>query len=363
MAGSVGPSTYGPLDRMLATARSLQGQQEVLQMQTTTGKVSQSYAGLAPISAQVLSLSAASIQRTAYTQAIEHAQGKASVMQDALTEVNRVASAVSASALGITGTVSPSVVQTVAGQARLALQQIASLMNTKFGDEYVFAGADSSNPPLPQAETISASGMFTQIGVQVAALASVPTAPTVAAVIASTVSIASSTASGTTVFSAYLSSTAAGAALPSLQVSDFQRVVVDLPANRNVGAVSDPAIAGTGSAISDILRSLSVLANITGAMASNPDFAVLVCDAAVTLGSAAMTVSEQAGQIGLTQNTMTAATERHASLAMIFEKQLSLLTDVDLATAITRVQAVNAQLQASYQILSQARGLNLASFL
>ena len=246
MAGPVGPSTYGPLDRILASTRGLQAQQEVLQMQTTTGKVSTSYAGLAPVSAVVLSLSATSIQRTAYTQAIGHAQGKASVMQDVLVEVNRVASSVAAAALGIVGNTAPSVVDSVAQQARLALEEIAALMNTTFGGEYVFSGADSSNPPVSNAGAITASGMFTQIGAAVAALSSIPTVPSVATVIATTVSIASSPAAGTTVFSAYLSAAPAGAVLPALQVSDFQKVVVDLPANRNVGAVSDPAIAGTG---------------------------------------------------------------------------------------------------------------------
>ena len=164
-------------------------------------------------------------------------------------------------------------------------------------------------------------------------------------------------------FSAYLSAAPAGAVLPALQVSDFQKVVVDLPANRNVGAVSDPAIAGTGSAISDILRSLSVLANTTGGMAANPDLAVLARDASRTLSSAARTVSEEAGHLGLTENTLSAAAGRHASLSLILEKQFSLLTEVDLASALSKMQAVNAQLQASYQVLSQARSLNLASYL
>ncbi len=363
MTAPIGPSTYGPLDRMLASARSLQGQSEVLQEQTVTGKISQSYAGLASASSQVLDLTAVTRQAAAYSQTIEYAQGKASVMQDVLTQVNGIASTMAAATLGAGGTTSPAAIQGMAEQARLALQQIASLMNAKYAGDYVFAGADTSNPPVPSAEGITASGMFTQIGAQVAALAAAPTNPPVGTVIANTVSIASSPAAGTTVFSAYLIGAGATASAVSVQVSDFQRVTLDLPANRNVSAASDPAISGTGNAISDIMRSLAVIANTTGAMAANPDFATLMKDATRTLSSASQTVSEEAGQIGLAQNTMTTATASHASLKTILDKQLSVLTDVDMASAISRLQAVNFQLQASYKILSLARSLNLASFL
>ena len=363
MTASIGPSTYGPLDRVLASTRSLQDQYEVLQQQTVTGRVSQSYAGLASTSSQVLDLAAVSSQGAAYAQAIGYTQGKASVIQGVLTQINGVASGMAAASLGIVGTSSSAAIQGVAEQARLALQQIASLMNSKYAGDYVFAGADTSNPPVPSAETITGSGMFTQIGAQVAALATVPTVPLVSTVIANTVAIASSAAPGTTVFSAYLTGAGATANAVTVQISDFQQVILDLPANRNVGAVSEPAIAGTGNAMSDIIRSLSVIANATDAMTANPDFATLMKDTARTLTSAAQTVSEEAGHIGLAQNTMTTATAAHTSLKMILDKQLSVLTDVDMASAISRLQTVSTQLQASYKILSLARSLNLASFL
>lgn len=363
MTNSIGSSTYGSLDRMLASVDVLQTQYEVLQQQTTTGKISQSYAGLATTSSQVLDLTAASSQGAAYSQSIEYAQGKASIMQDALTQINSIANKMAAASLNLVGTSSSGTIQSVAEQAKLALQQIAALMNSKYAGDYVFTGADTSNPPVPSAETISGSGMFTQIGAQVATLAKVPTVPSIGTVIANTVSIASSTAPGTTVFSGYLTGSGATASMVTVQISDSQRIVLDLPANRNVGATSDPGITGTGNAVTDIMRSLSVIANSTGAMAANPDFAALMKDATRTLTSAAGTVSEEAGQIGLAQGAMTTATTANASLKTLLDKQLSILTNVDMASAISRLQAVNTQLQASYKILSLARNLNLSSYL
>ena len=363
MTSAIGPSTYGPLDRLLASAGSLQDQYEILQQQTTTGKISQSYAGLAASASQVLNLTAASDQANAYTQTIATAQGKAAVMQDSLTQINAVVNQMAAQSLSLVGSNSANSVNSVAQQAKLALQQIASLMNAKYAGDYVFAGADTSNPPVPSPENVTGSGMFTQIGAQVSALSTVPTNPTIGTVISNTVAIASSTTPGTTVFSNYLTGPGASAGAVTIQIAESERISLDLPANRNVGAVSDPAIAGTGNAISDIMRSLSVIANSTGAMAANPDFATLLKNAAATLTSAGGTLSEEGGQIGLAQTSMTTATAAQASLKTILDKQLSSLTDVDMASAISKLQAVNTQLQASYKILSLARSLNLASFL
>jgi flagellin-like hook-associated protein FlgL len=360
MTSAIGTATYGGLARMLAATSTLQNQVATLQQQTTTGKVSQSYAGLASASSQVLNLTAAASQADAYAQTITKAQGKASVMQDALSQITNVVNTMSAATLGLTGSTPSSSVTSVAQQAKLALTQLASLLNTSYAGDYVFAGADTSNPPVPGAATITSSSMYTQIGAQVAALATVPSTTPVAGVIASTVAIAQDPAAS--VFSTYLTSPAASTApLATVQIADSNTVTLDLPANRNVGATSDPA--GTGNAISDIMRSLAVVANSTGGMASNPDFATLMQNAAATLTSAGTTLAQESGQIGLTQTAMTAAASAHASMQTMLASQLSGLTDVNMASAISQLQTVNDQLTASYKVLSLAHDLNLASYL
>jgi flagellin-like hook-associated protein FlgL len=284
-------------------------------------------------------------------------------MQDSLTQVQAVAAQISHAALTLTGTSSADAVRGVAEQARLALQQVASLMNGKYAGDYVFSGADTANPPVPNPDSITSSGFYTQIGTQVAALATVPTSAAVGAVIANTVSIASSTAAGTTPFSAYLTGPGLTAARVTVEVAASQKVVLDLPANQNVGGASDPAIAGTGNAVSDIMRALAVVANATGPMAANPDLGTLMGDAARTLSSAGGTVTEEASAIGISQQAMTVAAAGHASMKALVGKQLSGLTDVDMAATISHLQAVSEQLQASYKVLSLAKSLSLSNFL
>lgn len=363
MTSALGASTYSTIDLLLSSNSSLQNRISTLEQQTSTGLISQSYSGIAASSAQALNLQAASARVDAYTASINSAQGKASTMQTALSQVSSLISSMSASALTITSSSSASSVNSIAAQAKLALQQLASLMNTQYGGQYVFSGADSSNAPIPDAANITSSGMYTQIGAQVAALATTPSATAVSTVIANTVAIASSTAAGTTVYSSYL--TGAGAnesANPqTVKIGDSQSVTLDLPANQNVGATSDPN--GTGSAISDAMRALSVLANSNSDMASNPDFTTLMQNVVSTLNSAGTAVAQEEGQIGLSQKTMTTAANTQASMKILMQTQLTNLTQVDMATAITQLQNANSQLEASYKILSLTNSMNLASFM
>jgi flagellar hook-associated protein 3 FlgL len=354
MSSAIAGSSYGTLDRMLASVGSLRDQFATLQQQTTTGKVAQTYEGLAAQSSQVLDLTAASTRNAAYAQSITQAQGKASVMQDALSQISIVVSSMAANVLNLSGSVTGATVDTVAQQARLALAQVASLMNTTYAGDYVFGGADTSNPPVRSPDSVTGSGagpnMFTQIGAAVSAFATVPTTPpVVGAITVGAVVIAAPLAANTTIFSSYLTMVGVSAAPATFQIADAQRASLDLPAN--VGAMGD------------ILRSLAVMANGTGPMAANPDFATLMRDTAATLTSAGATVARESGQLGVTQNAMAVAASSHASMQTILTKQLSSLTDVDMAGAISNLQAVSSQLQASYNVLSMMHGLNLSSFL
>ena len=66
--------------------------------------------------------------------------------------------------------------------------QVAELLDTQDGNTYVFAGQDTTNPPVPDPDSILSSGFYTQIAAQVDALGTQGAAAT----IANTLSIAGS---------------------------------------------------------------------------------------------------------------------------------------------------------------------------
>jgi flagellin-like hook-associated protein FlgL len=357
MSGAIGFSSYGTLGQILASASSLRDQYATLQEQTTTGLVSQSYSGLASVSSQVMDLSATINQGKAYAQSIAQGQGKASVMQNVLSQLGTLVSSMAASSNALSTSTPGSAVTAMAQQASQDLSQIASLLNTTYAGDYVFSGADTANPPIPAPNSITSSDMFAQIGSLVSTFATGSGASSASTLISN----ASSIMATGTIFSSYLTGAGANADPVQVQIGPSDSVTLDLPATQNVGAAANPS--GTGSAITDILGSLAVIANSTSAMVSNPDFSTLMQNVSTALTSAGNTLAQESGFIGISQDAMTTAAKSQSASQTLLQTQLSGLTEVDMPTAISNLQAVNNQLQTSYALLGQISNLNLASYL
>jgi flagellar hook-associated protein 3 FlgL len=360
MSGTTGISSYSSLDQILASASSLSSQYATLQEQTTTGLVSQSYSGVASVSSQVMDLTATINQGNAYTQNITQAQGQASAMQNVLSELGTLVSNMATSALTISPSSPASTVTSLAQQASDDLSQVAALLNTTYEGNYVFSGADTANPPITSPGSLTSSSMFTNIGSLVSTFAAGSGTTSASAVISN----ASSIMATGTIFSPYLTA-AATTTTPvtpaQVEIGPSEYVTVALPATQNVGAAADPS--GTGSAITDILGSLAVIANSTSAMASSSNFTTLMQNVSATLTSAGNTLAQESGYIGQSQDTMTAAANSQSSAQTLLTTQLSNLTNVDMATAISNLQEVSTQLQTSYTVLGEVSKLNLASYL
>lgn len=362
MSGAIGFSSYGSLDQILASTSSLRSQYATLQEQTTTGLVSQSYSGLALVSSQVMDLSATINQGKAYAQSISQGQGKASVMQNVLTQIGTLVSNMAASSNALSASTPGSAVTAMAQQASQDLSQIASLLNTTYEGDYVFSGADTANPPIQTPDGITSSGIFANIGTAVSTFAEGPGSTSAAA--STVISNASSIIATGGIFSAYLTTAATNknpVAPTQLQIGPSEYVTLDLPATQNVGAAPNPS--GPGSAITDIMGSLAVIANSTSGMITSPNFQTLMQNVSTTLTSAGSTLAQESGFIGISQDTMTAAASSQASSQTLLQTQLSNLTQVDMPTAISNLQAVNNQLQTSYALLGQVSNLNLARYL
>jgi flagellin-like hook-associated protein FlgL len=358
MSGAIGVSSYSTLDQLLASDNSLNTQYAALQAQTSTGLVSQSYSGLASVSSQVLDLTATINQGNAYTQNITQAQGQASAMQNVLTQLGSLVSNMAASTVTISSSTPSSTVTSLAQQASNDLSQVAALLNTTYEGNYVFSGADTANPPVTSPDGLTSSSSFTNIGSLVSTFTGGSGTTSASALISNASSIM---ATGGT-FSSYLTAAATNPVTPpQVEIGPSEYVTVGLPATQNVGAASDPS--GTGSAITDILGSLAVIANSTSAMASGANFTTLMQNVSATLTSAGNTLAQESGYIGQSQDTMTAAANVQSSAQTVLATQLSNLTDVDMPTAISNMQEVSNQLQTSYTVLGEVSKLNLASYL
>ena len=347
------------LARLLANAGAVRTQLDALTQQVASGYVSPDVAGLGTGTPVALSLAPALAANRTWQANIAAAAGPMGVAQTALSQISSIASSFYAQTNNLDG-LDAGTVDSTAASARDALAQVANLLDSRDGSTYIFAGQDSTNPPVPSPDGIATSGFATAIGAAVAGLA----VNGAAATIASTLAIASSNAAGTSPFSPALNAAAtSGTDLRTLaQTGAGAYVPAGIVANANADIASTGA-STTGSYTRDILRALATLGSLSSSQLSASGFSTLVGDVRTSLGNAITALNEDAGVMGDRQRAMQATSTRLADAATAMQSQLSSAEDVDAAATMTRLSTVQTQLQARYQMIAAEQGLSLVKFL
>jgi flagellar hook-associated protein 3 FlgL len=349
----------GALTQVIADSTAVRTQLNDLTKQVSDGLVSDSYAGLGGGAAASLSLGASLGSVQTWQSNAQAASGPMQVAQSAMAQISSIASNFFAQAATLTS-VNSSAIDTTAASARDALTQVAQLLDSKFGDIYVFSGTDSGNPPVPNASDILNSGMVTAISGAVGQLATNGAAAT----IASTLATASSNSAGISPFSSMLSQP--GAVLQSLrplvQTGPSQFTAVGILAGVN-GDVASTGSSTTGSYIRDIMRALATVGSLSSGQASATGFTAIVQDSHTSLGDAITALNEDVGVLGNRQSSLTSMQQSLGDTATALQGQVSNVQDVDMAATLSRLTSTQTQLQASYQLLNTLRSLSLASVL
>jgi flagellar hook-associated protein 3 FlgL len=320
IAPTSGP--FGILGVLTADSGAINAQLDTALQQETTGLVSESYSGLGANAQLSLDLNPQVAHLKTWQDNIAAATSRLDITQSVLTQINQIATNFYAQSNNINN-VGVSEAGTIAADAQQALQQVAQLLNTKDGNVYIFAGQDTANAPIPDtsAATLSAAALAVpQTG-----------AP----------------------FSATLSGT-----VPTVEVGEGQRVPIGLLANQNTLAVSTGA-GTTGSYVRDIMKGLATLAGLTPGPAAQAGAAA----AGTLLNGAVTALSDEQGALGEIQSSLTARQTSLAATQTALTDQLSNVQDVDSAATITKVQSLQTQLQASYQLIAGVKSLTLANFL
>ena len=307
--------TGGFLGQLANNSASIKRQLDAAQVQQSTGYISNTYSGLGAGARTSLDLSPAVQRLQTWQSNIDTATGRLGVTQTALTQITSVASDFFArtNALSDAGA---SQAGTIGAQARSALEQVAQLLNTKIGDVYVFAGDDTGNPPVPETDADSL--------------------------------IAAVQPGGPGPFSATI-----GSAAPQIEVGDGQRVAVGVLANK------DTLNSTNGSYAHQILQALASLAGVT----PTTNNAAISNNARGLLGGAISAIANESGALGNVQADLSKRKDSLAATQTVLSGQLANAQDADLAATLTRVAALQTQLQASYQVFAGAKNLSLANYI
>jgi flagellar hook-associated protein 3 FlgL len=311
----------GLLAALAGDSSAIRTQLDTALQQESTGRVSDSFSGLGSAARVSLDLAPSVAHLQTWQSNIDAATTRLDVTQSALTQISQIASSFYAQTNNI-NSIGTSEVSSIAADAKLALQQVAQLVNTKSGDTYVFAGQDTTNPPIPNTDpAIVSAGIL-------------------------------ATPATTAPFSTTL-----GTAVPTVEVGDGQTVQIGLLANQNTLSTSTGTT--TGSYMKDILQSLATLAGLT----DGPTAQTTAATVRSQLQSAIGALSNEQGALGDIESSLKTRQTTLAATQTAVTAQVSNVQDVDLAATLTKVQSLQTQLQASYQVIAGVKTLNLSNFL
>lgn len=358
MSGAInGISAWGVLPQLIANAGTVHARLDTLTEQASSGLIAQTYAGLGSGASISLDLSPRVGTLQTYNDNISQATGMMGVAQTALSQIQQIGSQF-VSDMPNLNALDPQEIDNIASAAQGALVQVADLLDTQDGGVYVFGGQDASNPPVPDPGNILSSGFYQQINQAVSGLATNGYSETAAA----TLAIAASNDSGTSPFSAYMSQPGSLIALPVVQAGDDSVVPIGIAASANA-AVLSTGTSTTGSYTRDLMRSLATLGSLSSAQANNPNFGPLVQDTWSSLTSSVNAMAADAGVLGNQQSQLTSAQAQLTSMSNALTGQVSSAQDVDMASTLSQLTAVQTQLQESYRLIANAATLSLANYL
>ena len=325
-----------------------------LTQQASSGRVARSYGGLSRLAASTtLTLRPVLQGQKALRDGIDATQGRLGVTQSAMKGISQVASDFYAKIANLDG-LNASQVDSIAANARDAMRQVASLLNTQQNGVYVFAGDDGANPPVPNPNGIAESDFATRIKSAVAGLGANGAAATADATLAIA---ADNTASP---FSAAITS---GTALAPVVVSgEGQTVTVGVLAGAN-GAVASLGSSTTGSYTRDILRALATLGALSSSQLSDEGFQALSSDTYASLGAAITALNQDAGVLGDRQTALEQTKATSSEISTALGTQLTGAEQVDMTSTLSQLTQAQTQLESSYRVIAALQSLSLTKFL
>ena len=347
-------ANYGLIGQVGIRANALSDRETSLTEEVTTGLVSSSITGLGASTSEVLNLQPQLAQLDALTSNATMASSRLQVAQSAMTSISAIASTLATNLTQLSteqGSALPTALSSTATTAKGDLSALASALNTTFGGIYVFGGADETTQPVTNPGAITSGPLSASIAASVSGLATNGASATLSAVI--------SAMSTNSVFAAGLVSNPQ----PSLiDVGLGETATVGLPATSTSG-MNAASATSTGSSVNDLIAVLSALSSLDPGQAGNPQLGGFLSGLQQALTGSQNGLSTITSTLGVAQQQVSAASDTNAAVSNALTTQLGSLTSVDIPTVATQLTATQNQLMASYEIVSDLKGLSLAAYI
>jgi flagellar hook-associated protein 3 FlgL len=304
-------STLAQVQQVVQNLTQMQTQANTLGQQISTGLKSQSFADLPQQASQIINLGAAQSQQQGYIDTINTVNTRLQSMTLATSTitslVQQFSSQLQTNAFNPTGA-------TIQSQAQGLLSEIGNYLNTQDGEGYVFSGSASTTAPFVASGLPSPGDLTTNV-------------------------------SGAPPAGYYAGNDA---------VSQAQ---VDTNLNLSYGVTAD------NPAFEQVIRVLNYFANAGPLDQNNATDVANVNQAQQMLTGAATSLQQLTATIGMQQSQLNDVQQAHQSSLSLAQGSISDIEKADPATVITQLNALQTQLESSYQAISILQNLSLANYI
>jgi flagellar hook-associated protein 3 FlgL len=304
-------STLAQTQQVIQNLAALQTQGNTLEQQISTGLASQTYAGIAPQAAQLVNLSAQTSQQQGFINTINSVNTRLGTMNLATstmaTVVQQFAQQLQTNAFNSTGA-------TVQSQAKALLANVGDYLNTQDGEGYVFSGSASGTAPFNPAGLANPGDLTTSV-------------------------------SGAPPAGYYQGN------------DDIAQAQIDSSLNVQYGVTAD------NPAFEQVVRVLNFIANAPAFDQTSAADQANINQAETLLNQSATQLQQLTSQIGLNQSELNNALQAHQQSLTLANGNIANIEKVDPATVITKLDALQTQMEASYQTVNILQNLSLAQYL
>jgi flagellar hook-associated protein 3 FlgL len=309
-------------------------------------------------------------QQTALKTTITTAGQRLDTMQTAMSNISSITTTLSAASLNQAATVTSSGRSVLATQAQSALAQVADLLNTQYDGHAVFAGDATNGVPLADSSTITtaadtilqnaiaANGGQPLDSAQIAGLVGTNNSATGTDGLGNFFS--STPVAGTLSFSAATNGAAVAGSTYTV-ADDGQPIKVMIGQSQTVSY----NVKANQQAFTDLMKGLTML-GMLGAPSSQITDAgkqTLLNQASTLLENAQSELTVTAGNLGTVQQALTNAASIQQSASDATQQQILQYTQTDMSTDATKLNELQLQLQATYQITASISKLSLSNYL
>ncbi len=353
-------SDFGSMGVLIADSQQVNQKMNTLAQQAGSGLVVNTYGGMGASAQTALTLLPQIAQSTTFQNNISVASSQLNVTQTVMSQLQSIATNVYQQVISLP-TEGPSTADTVAASAQQALVQVANLLDTQNGGDYIFSGTDSANPPVtvptpPDTIVTTPGGFYAQINAAISG-ADLSSDAGATAALATAMGVATSDAPGTTPFSATIGTPTMIETAPGVQTQ------AGLLANQNTLTPANSSTSSTGSYIRDLMLSLAAVGSMSSAQATQPGFGTLASGVQSTMEDAISGMNTEVSALGSIQDQLTGEQNMLSDTSTALTQQVSSVDDVDMAATLSNIQLTQTQLESSYKLIASMQSMSLVNYI